>query len=593
VALGIARTAGLKRESGDIIAIDKKSFVPVGTKKDELDILSQFDDLLAKSKSTPDTIKVVELPALDEFKVEPATAEPDVAALLAQAVHLYGQGQLTAALELLGRVLVLAPDNTDALWLKVGCLVRIGGSEVEALRILMELRAVDPDPQRQALRGQLLKVIREGLVPKTVLTVMLMLTSGQTDKAITLTGKLSRLDPGCATYHSLSAGALATDERFDDALAAADDGLREARDDDCEQLEDLRMTILRRMAADKMAGARDLFLRGKDTRALAALGRLRPTLGEAPLFRSFDGYMKRLVGAGGGLAAGRRSDSPDVVPPGTPNEADAVFFFLVGDLIAKGKTHFEAGETALAVEVLRKAVGYCPGFPYANFMLAVALYNGAAQRIQSVGPSEAEAALADIRAARDAAKIGLNDPDMGGSAKALHDAIEETLGDMQSGANDASLINPIVEEYERTMKKVGDGIGSSAQLREVDGGLKQIERDLQAVGGKLATEEGRRAVAQLITQVREQLKQIKDVSGSVETGDELGSLIALFNSTVARLQQDHISSLSERDTYVRLFEVMRTRVETLRGKAKRTPAEKTVKELLNAIKGIEKQLGKL
>ena len=241
MALGIARTAGLKRESGDIIAIDKKSFVPVGTKKDELDILSQFDDLLAKSKSTPDTIKVVELPALDEFKVEPATAEPDVAALLAQAVHLYGQGQLTAALELLGRVLVLAPDNTDALWLKVGCLVRIGGSEVEALRILMELRAVDPDPQRQALRGQLLKVIREGLVPKTVLTVMLMLTSGQTDKAITLTGKLSRLDPGCATYHSLSAGALATDERFDDALAAADDGLREARDDDCEQLEDLSL----------------------------------------------------------------------------------------------------------------------------------------------------------------------------------------------------------------------------------------------------------------------------------------------------------------------------------------------------------------
>jgi tetratricopeptide (TPR) repeat protein len=570
--------AGLKIDTGRLKTISKEVF----EKKPEGDILGSLGPLAEQSREATEALKVVDLSELKGFSAK--TAESDVAGLINQAARHYALGQLSDALALLDKALEIDPGNLDALWLKAGCLVLIGEREIEALRVLRQLDA-DRDREREALRRQLYEATRVRLVPKTMLTAMLMLTSGDTEKVVTLTAQLADLDPGCGAYHRLLASALALEERHDEALAAIERGLERSGYEERAELEDLRRTILGHVVAEQMGAARALFLQGKYDKARAALRKLDDGLAETPLYRGFDGYLLRLEGDGGGPGSGRAT----VEPPGTPKEADAVYFFLVGDLIGEGKQQLEVELFDSAAESLERALGHCPTFPYANFLLGVALYGGLGKRISEGSQPDGDTVLATLERAHAALQVGCHDADVGGQASSFDEAVGELLASVGENKADADLINPIVEAYGRAMKKVGDGIASEKQLNQVASALRGVKASIEEVRGRLRTKEGKEALRQLSKQVDEHLKQLSKVEKQAAGSDAVAALVARFNDMMTSLQASPISSYSELLTAQSMVSRLRSDAESTQRTAK-GPAAKQLKELLKAIKTVEKQL---
>ena len=579
---------GLKLDSGSIQVISKDLF----EKKDENDLLASLGPLASRSGAAAAELKTVDITELDGFAVEAEEAEPEVATLLAQAARLYAQGQLTAAVEVLDRALEIEPESLDALWLKAGCLVRLGGREVEALRVLVQLSA-DASPGRRALRAQLYEALRGSLVPKTMLTAMLMLATGETAKVIALAGEFARLDPGCGAYHTLLVSALGMEDRHDEALAAVDHGLEVADEDGREQLQELRATILRRIANEKMSDARELFLQGKYPKARGALERLEATLGETPLYRGFAGYLERCGNTGGGLraATSRTPAAQAPVPPGTPKEADSVYFFLVGDLIAYSKELYDADDFGAAAEAAEWALSHCAAFPYANFLLGVALYSGLGKAISDCHPPGGEAALTTMQRVHAALQIARTDPDVGALAASLDESVAQLLSSVEENEQDAELINPVAEAFEQAMKKIGDGIESEGQLTEVLAAMRQVREQAARIRGRVRTDEGKQALAVLMKRADEVIGQLVELQGQVAGSDELKLLVQLFNSAVENLNRNPISSRDELAGAKVTFGWLHERADELVRKSKGA-ASKQAKELLKAIKGIEKQLNK-
>lgn len=585
---------GLKLDSGSIQVISKDLF----EKKDENDLLASLGPLASRSGAAAAELKTVDLTELDGFAVEAEEAEPEVATLLAQAARLYAQGQLTAAVEVLDRALEIDPESLDALWLKAGCLVRLGGREVEALRVLVQLSA-DASPGRRALRAQLYEALRGSLVPKTMLTAMLMLASGEIAKVIALSGEFARLDPGCGAYHTLLVSALGMEDRHDEALAAVDHGLEVADEDGREQLQELRATILRRIANEKMSDARELFLQGEYPKARGALERLEATLGEMPLYRGFAGYLERFAGYlerfdGGGVQPAATDRLPAAwapMPPGTPKEADSVYFFLVGDLIAEGKQLYDADDFGAAARVLERALTHCVAFPYGNFLLGVALYSGIGKAIQDGRPPDGETALRTMQRVHAVLQIGRTDPDVGALAARLDASVEELLSSVEENKQDAELINPVGAAFEQALKRVGDGIESERHLTEVLAAMRQVKEQAAEIRGQVRTDEGKKALDVLTKRADEVIAQLVKLQGKAAGSDELKSLVQQFNSAVENLTRNPISSRDELAGAKVTFGWLHERADELVRKSKGA-ASKQAKELLKAIKGIEKQLNK-
>ena len=580
---------GLKLTSGSIEVISKDSF----EKQDENDLLTSLSALAPPPGTEAAELKVVDLSELDEFAPVVEEAEPEIATLIAQAARLYAQNQLSAAIEVLDRALEIDPESLDALWLKAGCLVRLGGREVEALRVLMKLRS-DESPGRRALRAQLYAALRAQLVPKTMLTALLMLASGQTGKVIALASEFVHLDPEGGAYYALLAGALGMEERFDEALATLDRGLGEAHADEREQLKDLRETIRRRVANDRMSEARGLFLEGKYGRAQSALKRLEPSLGDTPLYRGFAGYLAQLGDGARKVSRGERGDARlrAAQPPGTKKEADSVYFFLVGDLVAEGRRHYEAEEFAAAAEVLERALAHCPSFPYANFLLGIALYSGIGKAIDGARPPDGATALTTMQRVHEALRIGCQDPDVGDVAKSVDRSVKELLDSVAANKGDADLINPVVSAFEEAMAKVGDGIESEKQLAEVLAAMREVKAWAAKISGRVRTDEGKQALATLTKRVDEAIAQLEDIEDRTGMSEELGRLIKLFNAAVTLLEKNPISSYSELETARGAFAELHEKTEKLRRKAKGSAAKKAG-ELLKAIENIERHLNRV
>ncbi len=557
--------------------------------------LAEMADKARRQTAGPDASIRIDAIGRD-FGLPPA--DP-VAALIAEAKRLAAAQRYGEALKVLGRALKQSPGHHEALYLGAFCYAA-QKEYVKALRLLLPLRAArlegGLEARVEALRGE----IRQRLFATVVVKNLEALATGQHDESIAQLRELVAADPDVGVYHFLLTGTLMAAGRLEEALAAADGGLKVCPVEDRAQLVELRRQVEGQHVAKLLEPARRHFRKKDYRRARAELARVPEAYQEAPLYVTFDGYLGRLEGGGGvlGLLGLRKAGAEAVDPPGNPREVDALYFFLVGADLRQGQAQMNAGRPDEALATLRGALQAAPRFAFANYLAAGCIHLRFFQAITGGKPLDLAASLAELSQAREYAVAGARDPEIQ-DARALLRVIEATLQQLRrveeesrAARQEAALVNPVIEEFLGVMKRAEGGIRSAKHFDEVKGRLKALRDRLPSVARKVTSAQGKQAVSDLSAAVEGNWKQLLSIEAEVRESATVEQHVTSFNAMMELLQKGGgISTRQQFETARSFFRQLKASVESDRGRVRDPRARQTLDQLLDAVRNVLRQFG--
>jgi tetratricopeptide (TPR) repeat protein len=531
-----------------------------------------------------------------DFGLPPA--DP-VAGLIREAKKHAAAKQYAEAINVLSRALKQSPGHHEALYLAAFCFAA-SKDYIKALKLLLPLREARLEGGQEARVEVLRAEIRQRLFAVVVLKNLEALASGQHGESIAQLRELVKADPDMGVYHFLLTGTLMAAGRIEEALEAAENGLRVCPAEDRAQLVELRRQVQNQHIAKLLEPARRLFRKKDYRRAQAELARVPQTYQEAPLYVTFDGYLDRLEGGGGvlGLLGLRKSGPETVDPPGTPGDADALYFFLVGPDLRQGQAQMNAGQPDAALATLLGALKHAPRFPFANYLAAGCIHLRFFHTIAVGKPMDLSATLTELSRAREYARVGARDPEIQ-DAQALLQVIEATLRQLRqveeqsrAARQEAALVNPVIEEFMAIMKLAEGGIRSAKDFDEIKGRLKALRDRVPPVRRKVTSAQGTQAMNDLSAAVESNWKQLLSLEPEIRESATVEQHVTSFNTMMELLQQGGgITTRQQFEAARGFFRQMKTSVEADRKRLRDPEGRNTLDKLLEAIRNVLRQFG--
>lgn len=590
---------GLKHFESDLKvpgSIDPEKFNPKDKAKTD-DFASQLDKM-AKEAQARQQARQVDL-KLADFDLDTGLASTEVAESppeqwLREAKRLIAEEQYLEALPLLRQVLAAVPGHHEAAYLLAFCQVR-QGQDRQALETLFPLRQVRLERHLDVRVADLRDEIRHRLFLLLILETLLHLSQDQPLEAARQVQEVLELDPEWESCHFLVSGLLMQAERFQEALDAVDRGLAM-----CPQesgfLQNLRRQILRRACAQQMEGARAMFRLGHYSQARAELKYLDRPYREVPLYVTFDGYLARL--GGGFLGFLRRKAPGQVTPPGSAAEVDDLFFFLVGEDLGQAKQFLAEDLPAKAEPVLRRALDFCPRFPYANYLYAGCLFQYTAELLNRKPPPGIDEVVGNLRRALAASQVGAGDPEirepclsLGKEIKNALDLMESARQEIKYQEEEAGRINQAIEEFNRITESVKGGITSSQQYYQVREQMRRFHGKLQGLKKQITSPAGKEVLADLTDAVDHHLAQLNRLEAEVEEGQTVEQHFQTFQALINSLERGNVRSLPDLrrvvDTLTNLKTTLEREIRQSRGAETRQALELLLSRVDDALSQLE------
>ncbi|WP_328310156.1 hypothetical protein OG432_10755 [Streptomyces sp. NBC_00442] len=412
--------------------------------------------------------------ALLEMSLDLGSGDED---LLEDARANAAAQQYAIAQELLDEYLEAHPGHQEGLYLRAYCLYHLGGpGQVEALRILRPLR--DEPPADDDLRdriGDLRRELRRRLTPVEI-TAYTQTVRTDPRGALARVAAFVELAPEEGTLSYLLALGQARDGDLELALGTAERGAEQA-DTDGEQVAALARRLLLVVVAPHVAPAVSAFKTGDLHRARRELTRMEPGWRHSVAVTDFDTYLSQLL---------RRADryAPPPEPRLPADRADDLYALIADADGQRAAELMRAGRHEEAERLLAHVLALVPRFPWLNFLYAACLYQ----------------LLRDPDRAAACAETALRDPTIAQAG--------ELLGAIRSW-QEASLVNPVVDEYVAAMETVRDGV-SVQRLLALRHRLTDLERVLPALASAVRGETGVQIVRELGQAVAQRLVEIAD-----------------------------------------------------------------------------------
>lgn len=591
--------SGLKHFESDLKVpggIDPGKFDPKAKVLEE-DFASQLDKM-AKEAQARQQARQVDL-KLADFDLDTGLASTEVAESppeqwLREAKRLIAEEQYPEALPLLRQVLAAIPGHHEAAYLVALCQVR-QGQDREALETLFPLRQVRLERHLDVRVADLRDEIRHRLFLLLILETLLHLSQDQPMEAARQVQEVLELDPEWESCHFLVSGLLMQAERFSEALAAVDRGLAM-----CPQesgfLHNLRRQVLRRLCAKVMEPARTLFKEKKYSQARAQLKGLDRLYREVPLYATFDGYLARL--GGGFLGFLRRKAPGQATPPGSAAEVEDLYFFLMGEELQQAKQCLGDSQPAQAEPVLRRALDFCPGFPYGNYLYAGCLFQYTAELLNRKPPPGIDEVVGNLRRAHTASQVGATDPEirepclsLGKEIKNALDLMESARQEIKHQEEEAGLINQAFEEFNRIIESIKGGITSSQQYYRVREQMKGLHGKLPGLKKQVASPAGKEVLAGLIDAVDQHLAQLQRLEAEVEEGQTVERHFQIFQALINSLERGQVRSLPDLrrvvDTLTDLRTTLTQEIHRSRGAETRQALELLLSRVDDALSQLE------
>jgi len=551
------------------------------------DFLSQLDGMAKEAEARKvanesslqlDDLDLGDISIHEDFVVKSREDE-----LLSKAKALIADDEYAEAQEPLLQLLEEVDEHHEALFLLALC--RFHTMEpIDALRLLNRIRGKRMEAALSARVGILRERIRGILQTTALIENMLLLATGNFGKAAARVRELVEVDPEEWLYPFMLAGSLMKADEHEAAMDAILAGLETVDPEDRHRLEPLRQQIEMAWAREKMAEGRSLYRKGKFGAARSKLRRLDPACKATGLWQTFDGYLQRLDG--GFLRSVRGYRGPaDVKPPGSFHDAEALYQFLVEEEMRAVLAMVELEDFEGAIIELTTAVLHAPHYPYAQFLLAGAIYRRLGERISSGDAPPLQELLAGLESALGHARIGATDPEIRDGER-LKDEIEKLLGNLKQNEREAEAVNGAIEEFHDIMQSVQEGISSTGQLKTIVARLQKLQERMPSVRREARSENAIEAVDHLEKALK---KHLKDAGGAME---ELGAAkgeAKLVNSlakefmSIMKKAKGGIRSRRQLEKIESRLTALKSEVRSLRKKVKSSQSKKALDDLMEAV----------
>lgn len=510
--------------------------------------------------------------------------------LLGRAKALMAEEKFAEAREPLLILLEEVGEHHEAIFLLALCHFH-AMEPVDALRLLNRLGGRRMEAALAARVGILRAQVRGTLQTTALLENMFLFATGNFELAAARVRELVEVDPEEWLYHFMLAGSLMKAEQHEAALKAIQTGLDAVGPGDRARLEPLRAEVETSLARAKMAVARALYRRGKFGAARSKLRRLDPACRATRLWQTFDGYLQRLDGGPLGAFRGYRGPS-DVQPPGSMQEAEALYQFLVEEEMLSVRERVDAEDFVGATLVLLSAVIHVPHYSYARFLLAGSIYREMGDRIAGGDPPPLDELTARLESALGHARIGALDPEIRDGQRLLEE-IERLLQHLKNTVREAEAVHGAIEEFHGIMSSVKDGITSLDQLKAVRSRLQKLRDRMPAVRQAAASEEAVEAVGQLDKALGKHLKDAGEALTDLEAAKSESKLVneaAKEFVSIMKKAKGGIRTRGQLEKIESRLKQLRERVRTLRGTVKSSQSKKALDELRDAV---DKNLGQI
>lgn len=571
--------------------------------KDFLSELGTMVDGMDESQAAEaDSIELAAIDAIDLDSLKAAAGQDRPTQLLSEATQLIQQEQYAEALPLLDELMEMQPGHHEGAYLSALCLSHVG-NHMDALRALRPLRELNVSNRLAVRIGDLRARIRKRMLAKVMIGLLLQLRAGGRTQAIDELRELVELDPESSMYHYILAGTLMTDDRLGEALAAADAGVRHSPPNERGRLSELREQISERLAREQLKPARGQYLRGRFPQARKLLHGTDKVCQETPLCRTFDGYLARLDGGGGGLlsifrrkSSGAKKGAPPI-PQGDPETVDSLYMFLAEEELAAARKMLGSDDYAGAETALQGMLERMPAFPFGNFLYAYAIYSKYGVAIGSSKPPPIEEVVANLRRAHKFAVYGAQDKDIS-AAPGLVSKLDEVLAafgklekEIGKRRAEAKIFNKAAEEFGSIMEAAKDGISSPQQFRGIKNRMAKLHSALPGLTKQLKSDDAREGMAELTKAVKRNFDQLKSMEAGVEEAEQVKDLMEAFGNKMESINKGTaITSRSDVRSTQRFFRDLVSQIDRARSRVKSSEARKALDQLRDAVNGVLGQL---
>jgi tetratricopeptide (TPR) repeat protein len=453
--------------------------------------------------------------------------------LLREAKKLISDEQYIPALEKLDEVLAIAEQHHEAIYLAAYCQYRLERLSV-ALKTLLRLLNADLTNRLRTRVSSLRAEIRQHTLPRAARIYARAVKTKQTDDALPALREYAETDPEVGKFHFFLAGVLVVDGKMDQARQAASAGLSVCQTDR-EELEGFVRDIEQRFIPRLLKPARDLFRQQKYTAARKTLQELDAQAQQTVLWQTFDGYLERLTGGRGGFLSRLVSKKPQGIdPPGTPEQQQALYEYLVDAELRAARKAIEDGDHRKAERALEAALAITPAFSLINHMSAACVYQRVGEGVKARIGSDLDAAGADrlreyrdqLLEAHERAVIGSRDPSntqsqqLVQSIKTMCQEIETVVDAYQKRADDAALVNEAVDDFIKVLMSLmglqaaaGNPYQVRSQAEQLYNHLSRMSQNLPKLKRRCHQDEARNVMIQLQEFTDPILKMLRQAMG--------------------------------------------------------------------------------
>jgi tetratricopeptide (TPR) repeat protein len=453
--------------------------------------------------------------------------------LLREARKLIADEQYKAALQKLEEVFAIDEHHHEAVYLVAYCQFRLE-QILAALKTLLRLLDADLNNRLRTRVSSLKAEIRQRTMPRAARIYARAVKSKQTDDALSPLREFAETDPEVGKFHFFLAGVLVVAGKMDQARQVAGAGLAVCQTER-DELEGFLRDIEQRFLPQMLKPARDLFREQKYTAARKKLQELDAQAQQTELWRTFDGYLERLTGGSGGFLSRLVSRKPQGIdPPGTPEQQQTLYEYLVNPELRAARKAIEDGDHRKAERALEAALAITPAFSLINHMSAVCVYQRVGEGVKAKIGSDLDAAGADrlreyrdqLLEAHERAVVGSRDPSntqgrqLVQSIETMRREIEAVVDAYQKRAEDADLVNEAVDDFIKVLVSLmglqaaaGNPWQVRSQAEELYNHLSRMSRNLPKLKRKCHEAEARDIMTKLQDFTNPILQVLKQAMG--------------------------------------------------------------------------------
>jgi len=452
--LGLSFTEGAAASSFAF----KKRDIDIGVdKKLEYDFQGEVARMLEVANQQREEIgggiRISEMDFVDEFLDADSLVDP-LEKLLREAQDHIREGRYDNAIAVLNAIVGEYPGHHEAIYLTAYSYAHRDEGEAAAalaLKILCPLRYL---PLECSLSVRV-ETLCDSLRSRHQVSFRRDFEAYKKDPAtlIPFLHQEIELDPIASLPHYLLAGELMTNDRLDEAIAAADYGLQTIREEEREPLNRVREAICDRMVKQALQLALQFYRQGNFVQAYAALVQLPDIHRQSRLCCTFEAYLTALGGDDGtncsnGLVSEAIQRSPkDVRPFGTESDVKELGFFIVRadlDFIQEemGTKNRSLAGVRDAERRALEATRHAPWFPHIHFICGQCVYARLVEALEAGYPPTLEGVEADLQRARSHLAIAITDSELTGAPDALR------------------TVDGLLTELEKVKKSTGETFGN-------------------------------------------------------------------------------------------------------------------------------------